>query len=110
MYKGSNNHSVTASSSSSSNTNTNTIPIANAGSNQRVHPSDHVILDGSKSSNSFGGSLKFSWLQLVGGPVISLLNHDEAKTTFIAPSVTVTTILTFQLIVNNGMLIVRYHM
>lgn len=37
--------------SSSSSTNPNKIPIANAGSNQKVHPSDHVTLDGSKSSD-----------------------------------------------------------
>jgi hypothetical protein len=89
-------------SGSSTYANANTIPIANAGPNQKVHASDHVILDGSKSSNPSGGSLKFSWLQLAGGPVVSLLNHDKAKTTFAAPSVTGTTILTFQLIVNNG--------
>jgi hypothetical protein len=35
--------------SSSSSTNPNKIPIA--GSNQKVHPSDHVTLDGSKSSD-----------------------------------------------------------
>jgi hypothetical protein len=97
--QGSNTGSTTSSRSSS---NMNTIPIANAGSNQKVHPSDHVILDGTKSSNPSGGSLKFSWLQLAGGQIISLSNQDNAKTTFIAPSVTGTTILTFQLIVNNG--------
>ena len=40
------------------------------------------------SSNPSGGSLKFSWLQLAGGQIISLSNQDNAKTTFIAPSVT----------------------
>jgi hypothetical protein len=89
-------------STSSSTSNTNTIPISNAGPNQKVHPSDRVTLDGSKSSDPSGGSLKFSWLQLAGGPVISLSNHDKAKTTFVAPSIIGTTLLTFQLIVNNG--------
>jgi len=88
--------------SSSSSTNANTIPIANAGPNQKVHLSDQVVLDGSKSSDPSGGSLKFSWLQIAGGPAVSLSNHDKNKTTFVAPSVTASTILTFQLIVNNG--------
>ena len=88
--------------SSSSSTNANTIPIANAGPNQKVHPSDRVVLDGSKSSDPSGGSLKFSWLQIAGGPVVSLSNHDKTKTTFVAPSVTGNMILTFQLIVKNG--------
>lgn len=87
---------------SSSSTNANTIPIANAGPNQKIQPSDRVVLDGSKSSDPSGGSLKFSWLQLAGGPVVSLSNHDKTKTTFVAPSVTGSTILTFQLIANNG--------
>jgi hypothetical protein len=90
------------SSSSSTNANTNTIPIANAGPNQKVHLSDRVVLDGSKSSDPSGGSLKFSWLQIAGGLAVSLSNHDKNKTTFVAPSVTASTILTFQLIVNNG--------
>jgi hypothetical protein len=90
-----------ASQSSSTNTNTNAIPVADAGPNQKVHTSDHVILDGSKSSDPSGGPLKFSWLQLAGGQVVSLSNHDKAKATFIAPTVTAPTILTFQLIVNN---------
>ena len=88
--------------SSSTNTNTNAIPIAHAGPNQKVHTSDHVILDGSKSSDRSSGSLKFSWLQLTGGQVISLSNQDKAKATFVAPTVTAPTVLTFQLIVNNG--------
>jgi hypothetical protein len=91
-----------ASKSSSTNTNTNAIPIADAGPNQKVHTSDRVILDGSKSSDPSGGSLKFSWLQLTGGQVISLSNQDKAKATFVAPTVTAPTVLTFQLIVNNG--------
>ena len=95
-------NSGTSSSSNGSSTNANTIPIANAGPNQRVHPSDRVVLDGSKSSDPSGGSLKFSWLQIAGGPVVSLSNHNKDKATFVAPSVTSSMILTFQLIVNNG--------
>jgi hypothetical protein len=96
------NSETTSSGGSSSSTNANTIPIANAGPNQKVHLSDRVVLDGSKSSDPTGGPLKYSWLQLAGGPVVSLSNHDKTKTTFVAPSVPANTVLTFQLIVNNG--------
>jgi K319-like protein len=99
--QGSNSGTTTGGSGSSS-TKANTIPIANAGPNQKVHLSDRVVLDGSKSSDPSGGSLKFSWLQIAGGPTVSLSNHDKNKTTFVAPSVTASIILTFQLIVNNG--------
>ena len=95
-------NSGTSSGSSGSSTNANIIPIANAGPNQKVHPYDRVVLDGSKSSDPSGGSLKFSWLQIAGGPVVSLLNHNKDKATFVAPSVTGSTILTFQLIANNA--------
>lgn len=96
-------NNVQGSNDGSSSANINTIPIANAGPNQKVHSSDQVVLDGTKSSDPSGGnSLKFSWLQLAGGPAMALSNHDKSKATFVAPSVTGNTILTFQLIVNDG--------
>jgi hypothetical protein len=97
-------NNVQSSSSSGSTTSTQsaTIPIANAGPNQKVHPSNLVALDGSKSYDPNGHSLTFSWLQLAGGPVVTLSNDNKAKPTFSAPLVTNTTNLTFQLLVNNG--------
>jgi hypothetical protein len=77
-------------------------PVAIAGPNQSVHSSDKVTLDGTKSYDPDGRSLTYSWLQLVGGPVVILSNGNAAKPTFTAPQVTTTTNLTFQLIVNNG--------
>lgn len=90
------------STSSSSSSNNNDVPVANAGPNQSVQPSGKVTLDGSKSHDPNGHSLSYSWLQLAGGPVVVLSNADTEKPTFSAPSVTSTTNLTFQLIVNNG--------
>jgi hypothetical protein len=87
---------------SSSSSSGEIIPIANAGPNQSVHSSVKVTLDGSKSYDPDGRSLTYSWLQLVGGPVVILSNGNDAKPTFTAPIVTTTTNLTFQLIVNNG--------
>ena len=97
-------NNVQSSSSSGSTTSTQsaTSPVANAGPNQKVHSSDQVTLDGSKSYDPNGHSLTFSWLQLAGGPVVTLSNDNKAKPTFTAPLVKDTTNLTFQLIVNNG--------
>jgi hypothetical protein len=78
------------------------IPVANAGPSLTVQPSSNVVLDGSKSYDSNGDSLQFLWLQLAGGPAVSLLNNATAAPSFIAPSVPNTTTLTFQLIVSDG--------
>jgi hypothetical protein len=98
-------NNVQSSNSESSTTkqesNKNTIPVANAGSNQKVHQSEHVTLDGTKSYDPSGNPLKFSWLQLASGPVVSLSNENSTKAMFIAPLVTQTTSLIFQLIVND---------
>ena len=97
-------NNVQSSSSSGGTTSTQStiIPVANAGPNQNVHSSDQVTLDGSKSYDPNGHSLTFSWLQLAGGPVVTLSSDNKAKPTFTAPLVKDTTNLTFQLIVNNG--------
>jgi len=97
-------NNVQSSSSSGSTTSTQsaTVPVANAGPNQKVHSSDQVTLDGSKSYDPNGHSLTFSWLQIGGGPVVTLSSDNKAKPTFTAPLVKDTTNLTFQLIVNNG--------
>jgi len=97
-----NNVQSSSSSGSTASTQSTTIPVANAGSNQKVHSSDQVTLDGSKSYDPNGHSLTFSWLQLAGGPVVTLSSDNKAKPTFTAPLVKDTTNLTFQLIVNNG--------
>ena len=98
-------NNVQSSNSGSSTTkqesNKNTIPVANAGSNQKVHQSEHVTLDGTKSYDPSGNPLKFSWLQLTGGPVVALSNENSTNAMFVAPSVTQTTSLIFQLIVND---------
>jgi hypothetical protein len=81
----------------------NTIPIANAGSNRKVHSFDHIILDGSKSYDPDGKKLTYSWRQLAGGPIVLLSDDQNVKPTFEAPQATdIDITLTFQLIVNNG--------
>ena len=80
----------------------NQIPVANAGPSLTVKPTANVALDGTKSYDPNGDNLQFLWLQLAGGPTVSLLNNATATPSFIAPSVPNTTTLTFQLIVSDG--------
>lgn len=80
----------------------NQIPIANAGPSLTVQPSSNVVLDGTKSYDPNGDPLQFLWLQLAGGPAVPLLNNATATSSFIAPLVPNTTVLTFQLIVSDG--------
>jgi len=58
-------------------------PVANAGPDQVVNATSQVILDG---TNSTGGYLKFSWMQISGEPVQLLYTHT-AKPIFTAPGV-----------------------
>ena len=78
------------------------IPIANAGPNLIVHPSQQVILDGSKSYDPSGDPLYFLWLQLTGGPTVPLLNSTTPNPSFVAPVVTNATTVTFELLVGDG--------
>jgi hypothetical protein len=80
----------------------NQISIANAGPSLTVQPSSNVVLDGTKSYDPNGDPLQFLWLQLAGGPAVPLLNNATATSSFIAPLVPNTTVLTFQLIVSDG--------
>jgi hypothetical protein len=80
----------------------NQIPIANAGASLTVQPTSTVALDGTKSYDPNGDPLSFLWLQLAGGPTVSLFNNTTATPSFVAPSVTNTTMLSFQLIVSDG--------
>ena len=97
-----NNVQSSSSSGGSTTSQTTMTPVANAGSNQNVHSSVQVTLDGTKSYDPNGHSLTFTWLQLAGGPVVVLSSDNKAKLTFTAPLVRNTTNLTFHLIVNNG--------
>jgi hypothetical protein len=80
----------------------NQIPIANAGASLKVQPTSTVALDGTKSYDPNGDPLSFLWLQLAGSPTVSLFNNTTATPSFVAPSVTNTTMLSFQLIVSDG--------
>lgn len=79
----------------------NSAPVADAGTGQTVSPGTVVSLNGSESSDPDGDNLAYSWSQ-AAGPSVSLANPATAYPSFTAPSVTSTSNLTFQLVVNDG--------
>lgn len=79
-------------------------PVANASPDQTVNMGTLVTLDGSGSSDPSARTLTYSWSQLAG-PAVSLSSPSAAKPTFTAATVPAGgTTLTFQLVVNNGLL------
>ncbi len=79
----------------------NISPVANAGPDQSVNEGVQVTLDGTSSSDIDGNTLTFSWTQ-TAGPFVTLSDANVANPTFTAPFVTSTTVLTFELVVNDG--------
>ncbi|HRI68540.1 MAG TPA: M36 family metallopeptidase [Polyangium sp.] len=77
------------------------VPTANAGADVIVAIGDTVKLDGTKSKDPDGDSLTFQWTQ-IDGPSVTLNNATTATPSFVAPTVTATTSLTFRLVVSDG--------
>ena len=73
----------------------NAAPLANAGNDQSVSENTLVTLDGSASSDPDGTIAGFTWIQTAGPPV-ALSGGTTATPSFIAPSVAVETVLTFE--------------
>ncbi|WP_020558686.1 PKD domain-containing protein [Thiofilum flexile] len=78
----------------------NTFPKASAGLNQTVTATASVLLDGSGSRDNEGG-LQYFWQQK-SGTSVALFNSNTSKASFIAPNVTTTETLTFQLVVTDN--------
>ncbi len=68
------------------NTDPNQPPMADPGPTQNVYSGERVVLNGLKSYDPEGGSLKYSWAQ-VRGSRIALLDPDSEKARFFAPFV-----------------------
>jgi len=87
-------------------THVNRKPVA-VTTNQTVNEGTTVTLSGSGSNDpDTGDTLTFKWVQLAGGPQVTLSSDTAANPTFTAPTLTsnVDVILRFQLTVSDGQL------
>ena len=76
----------------------NQMPLAEAGIDQAVNANSVVTLDGAASSDPDGSLASYTWSQTAGHSV-TLSNTDSAAPSFIAPSVSNISTLSFQLVV-----------
>lgn len=76
-------------------------PVSRAGTEQTVRDGAQVMLDGSASYDQDEDTLTYLWTQTAGPPV-ALSDTAAVQPTFIAPSVSVRTTLTFELAVSDG--------
>lgn len=79
----------------------NSAPSANAGFSQTVPEGTTVVLDGSSSSDPDGDPITFAWVQTIG-PSVALSNPDSAISSFVAPQVSASVTLNFQLTVTDS--------
>ena len=76
-------------------------PLSDAGSDQTADANMEVKLDGSKSTDHDGDSLKFEWSQTKGSDVKLSDKHDTSPS-FVAPEVDKETEMQFELLVDDG--------
>jgi hypothetical protein len=82
--------------------NPNTAPTPDAGPAQTVNSGSTVILNGGGSTDLEGGQLSFAWTQ-TAGPAVALDTGNPPRPRFVAPPVSVATILTFRLLVTDSL-------
>jgi len=75
----------------------NNAPVANGGDDQTVSANTEVTLDGTKSSDD-GKLVSYKWEQ-TDGPAVDIVDSDEAKASFNAPSLSEDSKLVFKLTV-----------
>jgi hypothetical protein len=83
--------------------NLNQAPLADAGAPVTVNEGASVALDAGLSSDPDGDALGYQWTQ-IGGPTVTLTGVASATPSFTAPAVAATTMLQFQVVVNDGQL------
>jgi len=83
-------------------TNVNHPPVATAGPDQTRNAGTTVQLDGTTSTDPDSDPLTFTWSQL-SGPTVTLSNAHSVTPTFVGPQVSISTTLTFQLLVDDGL-------
>jgi hypothetical protein len=76
----------------------NNAPVANGGDDQTVSANTEVTLDGTKSSDEDGKLVSYKWEQ-TDGPKVDIMNSDEVKASFNAPSLSEDSKLVFKLTV-----------
>ena len=79
----------------------NDVPIADAGSAQTVAENTTVTLNGTASSDPEAQTLTYQWEQM-GTPTVTLNDATAASPTFTTPQVLNDTVLSFRLMVNDG--------
>lgn len=84
--------------------NVNHAPVASAGADQTVNEGSTVVLDGTGSSDPDADGITHAWTQ-VAGPAVLLSDPTSGSPTFITPPVDPGgETLTFELVVNDGLL------
>ena len=78
-------------------------PVSMAGADLQVKGGQTVTLDGSASVDPEGRALTYQWSQIAGPPV-KLDNDQGMRSSFVAPTASATSTLTFQLVVKDGAL------
>ncbi|MFV2056326.1 MAG: PKD domain-containing protein [Thiohalomonadales bacterium] len=79
---------------------TNLAPMADAGLAQSVVEGATVSLDGSGSSDTDGSIVAYAWKQ-IAGPIVVLSDASVPTPTFVAPVVTIVSVLSFELTVTD---------
>lgn len=74
--------------------------VANAGADQTVFSGDTVTLDSSASTFPGGENVGYVWAQTGGDPTVTLQGSTTASASFVAPTVSATTTLTFSLTIH----------
>jgi len=78
----------------------NTPPVASAGADQVRASGSNVMLNGGGSFDPDGDALSYQWVQ-VSGAAVSLGGATSESATFVAPTVTSDTQLTFEVVVTD---------